>query len=74
MVFEEGLFEAGFVAGLECPKVGGQEGGYPVDGVVVGEVINRDSVLELSVPAVDAYAFPLKWFAEKFWVATVYLA
>ena len=74
MVFEEGLFVAGFVFGLECPEVGGEEGGDTADGVDVGELFEACAVAELSVPAVDTHAFPLEGLAEEFAVALSHLA
>ena len=74
VVFEEGLFVAGFVFCFECPEVGGEECGDTADGVDVGEFFEACAVLELSVPAVDTHAFPLEWLAEEFAVALSHLA
>ena len=74
VVFEEGLFVAGFVFCFECPEVGGEECRDAADGVDVGDFFEACAVAELPVPAVDTHAFPLEGLAEEFEVTLSHLA
>lgn len=70
---EETAFVSCLVTCFECPKVGGEEQGDALEGVVVAERGYAAAVAELLVPAVEADAFPSERSPEKGAVATAYL-
>ena len=59
MIFEEELFEAGFVTGLECPKIVGKKATNTLNYVVIAFISQTHAVAELFVPTVESDTFPL---------------
>lgn len=70
---EETAFVSCLVTCLKCPKVGGEEQGDALEGVVVVEWRDAAAARELLVPAVKTYAFPSEGAPEEGAVATAYL-
>lgn len=70
---EETAFVSCLVTCFECPKVGGEEQGDALEGVVVAERGYAAAVAELLVPAVEADAFPSERSPEEGAVAPAYL-
>lgn len=70
---EETAFVSCLVTCLKCPKVGGEEQGDALEGVVVVEWRDAAAARELLVPAVKTYAFPSEGAPEEGAVAPAYL-
>lgn len=70
---EETAFVSCLVTCLKCPKVGGEEQGDALEGVVVAERGEAAAIAELLMPAVEADAFPPERSPEEGAVATAYL-
>lgn len=65
VVFEEGFFEGGFVAGLKRPEVALHQDGDTLEGVVEGRGAVAHAFAELFVPAVEHDRAPLEGLAEQ---------
>ena len=65
MVFEEGFFEGGFVAGLERPEVAFHQDGDALKRVVEGRGSVAHTFAELFVPTVEHDRAPLEGLAEQ---------